>query len=291
MKRLNLLIALFLIHSISWSQEKEVTITIDTLTSEVYMLTGEGGNIGLYVNDTNSFMIDDQFARLSPKIKKAVASITDKPLRYLFNTHMHGDHTGGNAEFNSSTTTLIAQDNVRKDLLKRLKEKPELGSEILPEISFSEELNIFEADETIMAFHVHNAHTDSDAMIYFMKNNVLHMGDTYFSERYPYMDLKNGGSLNGYIDAIKRALMLIDDKTIIIPGHGRSSNKLELIAYVDMLETIKENILKAIASGDTLEEVEKNSSISSKYDNNFGTGFISPERMRTIFYTSLKNDF
>ncbi|WP_299797383.1 MBL fold metallo-hydrolase [uncultured Maribacter sp.] len=288
MKHLNLLIVLFLIHSICWSQEKEVTITTDTLTSEVYMLTGQGGNIGLYVNATNSFMIDDQFARLSPKIKLAISSITDKPLKYLINTHMHGDHTGGNAEFNSESTILIAQNNVRKSLEKKLEEKPELGKEILPEITFSEELQLFENDETIMAFHVHNAHTDSDAMIYFMKNNVLHMGDTYFSERYPYMDLKNGGSVEGYISAIAKAIMVIDDKTIIIPGHGRPSNKQKLIAYLDMLETIKENILKAIASGDTLEQVEKNSSISSKYDNDFGTGFISPERMRTIFYTSLK---
>ena len=288
MKHLNLLIVLFLIHSICWSQEKEVTIKIDTLTSEVYMLTGQGGNIGLYVNATNSFMIDDQFARLSPKIKLAISSITDKPLKYLINTHMHGDHTGGNAEFNSESTILIAQNNVRKSLEKKLEEKPELGKEILPEITFSEELQLFENDETIMAFHVHNAHTDSDAMIYFMKNNVLHMGDTYFSERYPYMDLKNGGSVEGYISAIAKAIMVIDDKTIIIPGHGRPSNKQKLIAYLDMLETIKENILKAIASGDTLEQVEKDSSISSKYDNDFGTGFISPERMRTIFYTSLK---
>ena len=244
MKHLNLLIVLFLIHSICWSQEKEVTITIDTLTSEVYMLTGQGGNIGLYVNAINSFMIDDQFARLSPKIKLAISSITDKPLKYLINTHMHGDHTGGNAEFNSESTILIAQNNVRKSLEKKLEEKPELGKEILPEITFSEELQLFENDETIMAFHVHNAHTDSDAMIYFMKNNVLHMGDTYFSERYPYMDLKNGGSVEGYISAIAKAIMVIDDKTIIIPGHGRPSNKQKLIAYLDMLETIKENILK-----------------------------------------------
>ncbi|WP_036151917.1 MBL fold metallo-hydrolase [Maribacter forsetii] len=288
MKHLNLLILLFLIHSICRSQEKEVIIKVDTLTSEVYMLTGQGGNIGLYVNATNSFMIDDQFARLSPKIKLAISSITDKPLKYLINTHMHGDHTGGNAEFNSESTILIAQNNVRTSLEKKLEEKPELGKDILPEITFSEELQLFENDETIMAFHVHNAHTDSDAMIYFMKNNVLHMGDTYFSERYPYMDLKNGGSVEGYISAIEKAIMVIDDNTIIIPGHGRPSNKQKLIDYLDMLETIKENILKAIASGDTLEQVEKNSSISSKYDDDFGTGFISPERMRTIFYTSLK---
>ena len=277
-----------LISTITWSQEENVTITIDTLTNEVYMLTGQGGNIGLYVNATNTFMIDDQFARLSPKIKQAIATLTSKPITYLFNTHMHGDHTGGNAEFNTYTTTLIAQDNVRKSLEQRIIEKPELSKDILPEISFSEELKIYQDDETIMAFHVHNAHTNGDAMIYFMKNNVLHMGDTYFSGRYPYIDLDNGGSVDGYITAQKKALILIDDNTVIIPGHGRPSNKKELTTYIAMLDDIKNNTLKAIQSGKTLEQIKTDTSISVAYDNDYGTGFINPEKLRSTFYTSLK---
>lgn len=276
------------ISMISWSQEEEVTITIDSLTNEVFMLTGQGGNIGLFVNATNTFMIDDQFARLSPKIKQAIATITNQPITYLFNTHMHGDHTGGNAEFNSKTTTLIAQDNVRKSLEQRIIEKPELNNDILPEISFSEELTLYQDDETIMAFHVHNAHTNGDAMIYFIKNNVIHMGDTYFSGRYPYIDINNGGSVNGYINAQKKALMLIDDNTIIIPGHGRPSNKQELTTYITMLEDIKDNTLKAIELGRTLEQITTDTTISGAYDTDYGTGFINPERLRSTFYTSLK---
>ena len=252
------------------------------------MLTGQGGNIGLYVNATNSFMIDDQFARLSPKIKQAIATITSKPITYLFNTHMHGDHTGGNAEFNTNTTNLIATDNVRKSLEQRIIEEPELSKDILPEISFSEELKIYQDDETLMAFHVHNAHTNGDAMIYFMKNNVLHMGDTYFSGRYPYIDLDNGGSVDGYITAQKKALILIDDHTVIIPGHGRPSNKKELNTYIAMLEDIKNNTLKAIESGKTLEQIKTDTSISGAYDTDYGTGFINPEKLRSTFYTSLK---
>ena len=288
LKSIYTLATLMLISTITLSQEENVTITIDTLTSEVYMLTGQGGNIGLYVNATNSFMIDDQFARLSPKIKQAIATITSKPITYLFNTHMHGDHTGGNAEFNTNTTNLIAQDNVRKSLEQRIIEEPELSKDILPEISFSEELKIYQDDETIMAFHVHNAHTNGDAMIYFMKNNVLHMGDTYFSGRYPYIDLDNGGSVDGYITAQKKALILIDDHTVIIPGHGRPSNKKELNTYIAMLEDIKNNTLKAIESGKTLEQIKTDTSISGAYDNDYGTGFINPEKLRSTFYTSLK---
>lgn len=274
--------------TIIWSQEENVTITIDTLTSEVYMLTGQGGNIGIYVNTTNTFMIDDQFARLSPKIKKAIATITNQPITYLFNTHMHGDHTGGNAEFNTKSTILIAQDNVRKSLEQRIIEKPELSKDILPEISFSEELKLYQDDETIMAFHVHNAHTNGDAMIYFMNNNVLHMGDTYFSGSYPFIDLDNGGSVDGYITAQKKALMLIDDHTVIIPGHGQPSNKKELTTYIAMLEDIKHNTIKAIESGKTLEQIKTDTSISGVYDNDYGTGFINPEKLRSTFYNSLK---
>lgn len=254
------------------------------------MLTGEGGNIGVYVGPTKMYMIDDQFARLSPNIKKTIASLSDKPLTYLFNTHMHGDHTGGNAEFNSDSLTIIAQDNVRKSLEKTISQKPELSRNMLPELSFSEELKLYEEAETIMAFHVHNAHTNGDAMIYFMENNVLHMGDTYFSGRYPYIDLDNGGSINGFIAAQKKALLLIDDTTIIIPGHGRPSNKKELEQYIAMLEDIKVKMLTALQAGKTLAEVEKDTHLSKDYDAEFGGGFMSPERFRNIFYTSLKKE-
>lgn len=281
--------ALLFVFTDCWSQENEVTIAIDSLSTDVYMLTGQGGNIGLYVGPTKVYMIDDQFAPLSPKIKAAIKTITDKPLTYLFNTHMHGDHTGGNAAFNTERLTLIAQDNVRKSLENTVAEKPELGNDMLPEISFSEELKIYEDEETIMAFHVHNAHTNGDAMIYFMNNNVIHMGDTYFAGRYPYLDLNNGGSVDGFIAAQKKALLVINDDTVIIPGHGRPSNKQELTAYVAMLEEIKTKIEVAIKEGKALEEVEKDTSLSATYDESFGTGFINPERLRATFYNSLKN--
>ncbi|EAR02217.1 putative secreted hydrolase [Maribacter sp. HTCC2170] len=272
------------------AQEKEVVIKIDTLSQDVYMLTGQGGNIGIYVGESNVFMIDDQFARLSNKIKSAIATLTDQPISFLFNTHMHGDHTGGNAEFNSKQTTVVAHDNVRKSLEDRLAKNQKLNKKILPEVSFSDDITFYDGDETIMAFHVHDAHTDGDAMVYFLKNNVLHMGDTYFSGRYPYIDLKSGGTVDGYIKAHKKALLLINEETKIIPGHGKSSNKKELESYVIILEDIKLKILKEIQRGRTLEEVKKNTNLLSAYDATHGGGYIGPERIREIFYNSLKND-
>ncbi len=272
------------------AQEKEVTISIDTLTPNVYMLTGQGGNIGIYIGQNTIFMIDDQFERLSDQIKKAIGSLTDQPISFLFNTHMHGDHTGGNAKFNSKITTVVAHDNVRKSLNERLLKDEKLSSNILPEVSFSEDITFYDGDETIMAFHVHDAHTDGDAMVYFLNNNVLHMGDTYFAGRYPYIDLNNGGSVDGYINAQKKALLLINNETKIIPGHGRPSNKKELETHVIMLEDIKSKIIAEINAGNSLEMVKSNTILLSSYDKTHGNGFINPERIREIFYRSLKKD-
>lgn len=276
-------------------QDKEVTITIDTLSANVYMLTGQGGNIGIYVGEKYVFMIDDQFDRLSKQIKASISTLTDKPIAFLFNTHMHGDHTGGNARFNTDLTAIVAHDNVRKRVqtnmqneLKDQKISPEYLAKMLPEVTFSDDITFFDGDETIMAFHVHNAHTDGDAMVYFMTNNVLHMGDTYFNGSYPYIDLNSGGTVEGFINAQKKALLVINEDTKIIPGHGRPSNKSELGRYIAMLEELKANMQKAIASGKTLEEAKTDPSIGAAYDSTHGGGFINPERMREIFYRSLK---
>ena len=162
------------------AQEEEVVINIDKLSSDVYMLTGQGGNIGIYIGQKHVFMIDDQFDRLSDKIKTAIGSLTNKPIAFLFNTHMHGDHTGGNANFNTELTTLVAHDNVRKRVMagqqKKLDDKEitlAYYNNMLPEVTFSEDITFYDDDETILAFHVHNAHTDGDAMVYFVNNDVI----------------------------------------------------------------------------------------------------------------------
>jgi glyoxylase-like metal-dependent hydrolase (beta-lactamase superfamily II) len=292
-----LIFTLSLCFSLLSAQDQEVVISIDKLSKDVYMLTGQGGNIGIYIGQRNVFMIDNQFDRLSDKIKAAIESLTNKPIAFLFNTHMHGDHTGGNANFNTDVTTLVAHNNVRKRVMagqqKRLDDKKitmAYYAKMLPEVTFSEDITFFDKDEKIMAFHVHNAHTDGDAMVYFVNNDVIHMGDTFFAGRYPYIDLKSGGSLQGFIDAHKKALMIISEETKIIPGHGRPSTKKDLESYVSMLEDIKTNIMAAIAAGKSLEEVKSDKSISAAYDNAHGNSFIKPEVMRETLYKSLKNE-
>lgn len=262
---------------------KDTQIETIQVSERVYMLTGRGGNIGIYKGDEYTLMIDDQFAPLSGKIKAAIDEITDTPIRFLVNTHMHGDHTGGNANFNTSETTLVAHANVRKSLKALGK-----GAKKFPELTFSDDITLYEGDETIMIFHVHKAHTDGDAMIYFVTDNVLHMGDTYFSQGYPYIDLKSGGSVDGYIAAHEKALMLINDDTKIIPGHGQLSTKADLQQYTAMLKDLRARVQTHLDQDQTLEQVQTNTQIDEKYNARFGQGWITGEKIRATFYNSLK---
>jgi glyoxylase-like metal-dependent hydrolase (beta-lactamase superfamily II) len=273
------------------SQNKEeVTIKVDKLSNSVYMLTGQGGNIGISIGEDGVFMIDDQFARLSEKILIAIRKLSDKPIKLLVNTHWHGDHTGGNVNFQKEGATIIAHDNVRT----RLKETPKRDNtmrlkEAFPIITFNDKMNIYVNGEQVALFHVDNAHTDGDVLLYFVDSNVLHTGDTYFKGRYPYMDLNSGGSVKGYINAIKAGLMVIDNDTKIIPGHGVLSNKAEYEIFLKMLEEIKANVEAEIDNGKTEEEVSKMMSITKTYDDlGYGDGFINSESFRKTLYKDLK---
>lgn len=268
----------------------EVTIETIKLSDNVYMLIGQGGNIGVSVGEDGVFIIDDQFARLTSKIENAIKKLSDKPFQFLVNTHWHGDHTGGNQNMNNLGAIIIAHNNVRK----RLEETPNRDKtmrpkEALPVITFNDKLNIYINGEQVAIFHVDNAHTDGDALIYFTQSNVLHTGDTYFKGRFPYVDLNSGGSVNGYINAVKNGLMIIDSNTKIIPGHGSLSNKEEYSLFLKMLETVKANVLAEIEKGKTEDEVATNTSITKTYDDlGYGSGFINSERFRKTFYKSLK---
>ncbi len=276
------------------AQNNDVVIKTHKLSERIYMLEGQGGNIGLYVGEDGVVMIDSQFAPLTPKILAAIKAISDKPIQFLINTHWHHDHVGGNENIKNEGAIIVAHDNVRKrmsvDQFDKYRNRTTKATPTkLPLVSFSENITFYMNGEAIMVFHVDNAHTDGDAMIYFTKSNILHMGDTYFQGKYPFIDLASGGSVNGYIHAAKRALMLIDEDTKIIPGHRNLSNKKELTAYLNMLETIKTRVLAEIKKGKTEEEVTKNEAITREYSAlNYGDWFIKDAQIRQTFYRSLK---
>jgi glyoxylase-like metal-dependent hydrolase (beta-lactamase superfamily II) len=267
----------------------DVNIETIRLSDHVYMLVGAGGNIGISVGDDGVFVIDDQFAPLTPKIEAAIKALTDKKLKFLVNTHHHGDHTGGNANMEKLGANIIAHDNVRLRLEKGNNESTNTY-EGLPIITFNDKMNVYINGEKVALFHVNDAHTDGDTMLYFTEGNVLHTGDVYFNGRYPFIDLNSGGTINGYIEAVKQGLNAINDDTKIIPGHGGVSNKEEYQMFLTMLETLKANVLTAIEKGKTEDEVAADDLITKTYDDlGFSWGFINSEKIRRAFYNGLKN--
>ncbi|WP_440121141.1 MBL fold metallo-hydrolase [Tenacibaculum sp. Ill] len=286
-----LLTAFFVILSFNaFSQQKEVKITSEKLTENIYVLKGQGGNIGVFVEENGVFMIDDQFAPLSKKILAAIKTITDNPITYLINTHWHGDHTGGNANFQKEGAVIVSHENVRKrmsiDQVVRGKKKSASPKEALPVITFSEDIQFYIGEEPILITHIHNAHTDGDALVYFGNSNVLHVGDAYFQGKFPYIDIDSGGTIDGYIKGVENMIMIADDDTKIIPGHGNVSSEKELKVYLSMLKDLKSTISSEIKKGRSLEEVKSNSSITEKYKSY--NGWITEEKIKEAIYKSLK---
>ena len=272
-------LTVLLISLSAWSQEVE--IKVEQLSPSIYMLEGRGGNIGLFESSDYLVMIDSQFANISETIKAKIETISDKPIAFLINTHMHGDHTGGNANFKNQGAQIIAHENV----YLKLKEQQKI--EALPKIGYAEQMNLYELDETLLILHVDNAHTDGDSVIYFVNQDILHMGDTYFANRYPYIDIANGGSIDGYLKAHQDVIAFITDETKIIPGHGQISSKKELEAYTAILVEIKNRIQAELDKGKSEDEVASDQTLTAKYDNPMGNFFINPERLKRSIYQSL----
>ena len=190
--------ALLMSPAITWSQE-EVEIKVQQLTEHVYMLEGRGGNIGLSIGDDGVFMIDDQYAPLTPAILEAIGKLTDRPIKFVLNTHWHGDHTGGNENLGKAGAIIVAHDKVRDRMSTEQFRKliggrtPPAADAALPMVTFNDRISFFMNDDEIQAFHVAPAHTDTDSMIYFSAADVLHMGDVFFNKRFPFIDVDLGG--------------------------------------------------------------------------------------------------
>ena len=261
----------------------KVEIQATRLSDTTYMLTGAGGNLGLSVGDDAVFLIDDQFAELSPKITAAIAKLSPKPVKFLLNTHWHFDHAGGNENFGKSGAIIVAHENVRKRLnseqfieLMNMKvpASPRAG---LPVVTFVGAISFHLNGEEIRAIHVERAHTDGDAIVHFLKSDVIHMGDVYFNGLYPFIDTSSGGSIEGVIAACDKVLAIATDKTKIIPGHGPLSGKAELKAYRDMLATVASRVKPMVIDGRKLEEISA-AKPTAEFDAQWGKGFLPPAK-------------
>ncbi|MDP2956032.1 MAG: MBL fold metallo-hydrolase [Longimicrobiales bacterium] len=242
-----------------------VQIGTQALGHGVYMLTGQGGNIGVSVGPDGVFVIDDQYAPLTEKILAAIRVITPDPVRFVFNTHWHGDHTGGNENLGKAGALLVAHENVRarltvEQVLERIgrpaSTTPPAPEGAWPVLTFTEEVTFHLNGDDVHAVHVENAHTDGDAIVHFRRANVVHMGDAFVRDRFPFIDTATGGTLDGVIAAAGTALAVMDADTKVIPGHGALSTREDLRTYRDALKAMRDRIAGMIEQRQGLDAIQ-----------------------------------
>ena len=281
----SILVAPALLLGIAHAQQNfdKVEIKTEKLSPTTYVLFGGGGNIGVSAGEDAVFIIDDQYAPLTPKILAALKQISDKPVKFVLNTHWHGDHTGGNENMGNAGALIVAHDNVRKRMSTEQfialfkSTTPPSPKAALPVVTFSSDVTFHLNGDEVFGFHVPKAHTDGDVIVQFKKSNVIHMGDTFFNGFYPFIDSSSGGNPDGVIAAADRVLALADEKTKIIPGHGPVSNKADLQVYRDMLATVTGRVKALMKAGKKVDEIRA-ANPSAEFDEKWGKGFISAPR-------------
>jgi len=271
----------------------KVQIKVTKVAATVYMLEGAGGNIGASVGDDGIVVVDDQYAPLAERIQAALKGITDKPVRFIINTHYHEDHTGGN-EFFQKQAPIIAQDNVRKRLESggqagnggslhfEAKAQPKAA---LPIITFDHDVTVHLNGEDIRALHVPAGHTDGDSVIYFPKSNVVHMGDDFVTYGFPFIDVDSGGSIDGMIAGVESAIAQLPPDVKVIPGHGGVSSLDDVHAYVKMLKETRAAVRDALDKKMTLAQMKEKKILDpwKKYSGEF----VSEDIFLETLYNSL----
>ena len=270
---------------------EKVQIKTEKVAEGIWVLAGAGGNIGVSVGADGVFLIDDEWAPMTPKVKAAVAALSDRPLRFILNTHWHPDHTGGNKDLGEAGALIVAHDNVRlrmssDQFIEALGMKfPPAPARALPVVTFNDAVTLHLNGDDVEAFHVPPAHTDGDAIVHFRRAGVVHMGDLFFNGMYPFVDLSSGGSFEGFIAAADRALAL-GEGTRIIPGHGPVGTRADLRAYRDMLVTVRDRVKPLVQAGKTPAEVVAAHPLAD-LDAKWGNGFMKPEKFVEIVAQSL----
>ncbi len=268
----------------------KVEMKATKVAGNVYMLEGAGGNIGVSVGSDGILIVDDQFAPLADKIRASLKTLGEGKLRFILNTHWHGDHTGGNVAFGPEAP-IIAHDNVRKRLATEQKSEffksttPPSPKEALPVITFDQSLSVHFNGEEIRAIHFPNGHTDGDSVIFFTGSNVVHLGDDFFAGSFPFVDLESGGSVEGLAKNIGEIIARIPAGAKLIPGHGPISTVDDLKAYHRMLLETTDSVRKKIATGKTLEQI-KGEGLPEEWKS-WGAGFIKTDSWIEIVFRSL----
>ena len=279
----NIVLGITLVAALAFGQQQDfskVQIKVAKVAGNIYMLEGSGGNIGVSAGEDGIVIVDDQYAPLAEKIREALRGIVDKPVRFVINTHYHGDHTGGNASFGGAST-IIAHDNVRKRLM---------GTETkagLPVITFDHDVTVHVNGEDIRALHFPSGHTDGDVIVFFPKSNVVHMGDDFVRYGFPYIDVKSGGSVQGMIDAMEKVLMQLPADVKVIPGHGAISSPDDVREFVKMLKATSAIVQKGITAGKSVDTL-KQEKVMAEWQKWSGS-FINTDTWIETLYNCLTN--
>jgi glyoxylase-like metal-dependent hydrolase (beta-lactamase superfamily II) len=271
-----------------------VEIKSEQVADGLYVLTGRGGNLALSVGEDGAYLIDDQYAPLTEKILAAIKELTSDPVRFVVNTHYHGDHTGGNENMGEAGALVVAHEKVRRRMaagtfMKAFNRQVEPApAEALPVVTFTDAVTFYWNGEEIRIFFVGPAHTDGDSIIHFVKADVFHMGDTLFNGMYPFIDVSGGGRIDGVIAAADRVLKVASEKTRFIAGHGPAvATKSDLQAYRDMLVEVRGRVAKLKAEGKTGEEIVA-AKPTADFDEKWGGGFMEPDLWVGLVYESMK---
>lgn len=293
MKHLLFIAILFAsINSLS-AQEKPVEFTTFQLSDTVYMLKGRGGNVGISTGEDGLYIVDDQLKPITTQLLAAIRKVSNKPIRFVINTHYHADHVGGNEALGETGTVVIAHDNIRKRMtteqvsIFRQETTPPYPKGALPVLTFNDRMSLHLNGETATAYYVASGHTDGDSIIHFPVSNVIHMGDMFFNGLYPYVDLDAGGSMQGLIEAADLALSMADELTRIIPGHGPLAMTEDLKNYRDYLVEASTNVQELIDKDMTLEQIIA-AKPTSEWDEELGKTWITPAQFVTFIYNSLE---
>ncbi len=298
MKHISLLVFLGVLLAASGAHAQQedfskVTIKTTKLTENIYMLEGAGGNIGVSVGEDGVIVIDDQYAPLTGKIQEAISKLSPKPIRFVINTHWHGDHVGGHETMAAAGAVIIAQENVRKRMsseqfIQLMNRKVEPSPpKALPVVTFTTDITLHFNGEDIHVIHVDPTHTDGDSIIVFPKSKVVHMGDTYMTISYPFADISSGGNFDGFIATSDKVVGMTDATTKIIPGHGPLSNKAELKAWHDMLVEIRAAVKKQADAGKSLDAI-KQAKPTAKWDAKWGGKFIKADQVVEFAFAAIK---